>query len=220
MGQSKQQLISDIELRVTESKPSDDLQLEHSQIVHWLDLAANTIVPEFLNRQIKRKERIDPQYMRQANDLQLLEESSANNVDEGVRHYIDISSYNIMSLDRDMGVVRVSTKTGVRISSSVNQQSEDRLQNLYFAKPSRDNLVWYREDGKIFIEGYGNSIMSAIKLNMTYIPVIDIESLADGDIVPISGDILPFVLEAVEAMALKELGGIVDDKINDGDQTQ
>jgi len=218
MGKTKQELVSDIELRVTRAKPSDDLELEQSQVIHWLEVAANSVVADYLNKKLRSKKIIPPEYIEKVLAVQLNKETAPSNTDEGIRHYLDFSSYNVMPLEMDQGIVRVSTLTGKRINAIRDEDHLDTMKHLYFSKPSRENLLWYREGDEIFIQGYGNSITTAVKLNVFYVPTIDISSLSDTDEVQITDDLVAIILDVVEDMALRQLGADFEDLQNDGTQ--
>jgi hypothetical protein len=217
MGKTKQELVSDIELRVTRGKPSDELEIEQDQIVHWLEVAANSVVADYLNKKIRSKKAIPPEYIQKVLAIQLAQETAPSNIDDGIRHYLDFSSYNVMPLEKDRGIVRVATLSGKRVNS-VEEEDHNMLEGLYFSKPARENLLWYREGDEIFIEGYGDQIVSAVKMNVYYVPVIDISSLADTAEVKMTDDVVAIVLDVVEDMALRQLGADFEDLQNDGTQ--
>jgi hypothetical protein len=218
MGKTKQELVSDIELRVTRAKPSDDLELEQSQIVHWLEVAANSVVADYLNKKMRSKKIIPPEYIEKVLAIQLTQETAPSNTDDGIRHYLDFSSYNVMPLEKDQGIVRVTTLSGKRVNAVRDEERLETMQNLYFSKPSRENLLWYREGDEIFVSGYGNEITSAVKLNVYYVPVIEIDSLIDTAEVQITDDLVAIILDVVEDMALRQLGADFEDLQNDGTQ--
>jgi hypothetical protein len=218
MGKTKQELVSDIELRVTRGKPSDDLELDQSQIVHWLDVAANSVVADYLNKKLRSGKPIPPEYVEKVLAIQLQQETAPDNTDEGIRHYLDFSSYNVMPLEKDAGITRVSTLSGKRVHALSDEEHLDVFKYLYFAKPSRENLMWYREGDEIFVVGYGNNITSAVKLNVYYVPAIDIDSLSDTAEVAITDDLIAIILDVVEDMALRQLGAEFEDLQNDGTQ--
>jgi hypothetical protein len=217
MGKTKQELVSDIELRVTRGKPSDELELEQEQIIHWLEVAANSVVADYLNKKIRSKKAIPPEYIQKVLAIQLVKETAPSNVSDGIRHYLDFSSYDVMPLEKDGGIARVSTLSGKWINSTEDQDFQ-MLENLYFSKPSRENLVWYREGDDIFIVGYGDNIVGAVKLNVYYVPVIEISSLADTAEVKLTDDVVAIILDVVEDMALRQLGADFEDLQNDGTQ--
>jgi hypothetical protein len=217
MGKTKQELVSDIELKITRGKPSDDLELEKSQIEHWLDVTVNSVVSDYLNKLIRANKPLPPRYIAKVLSLQLNKEVS-NNTDEGIRHYLDMSPYDIMSLDNDRGIVRVSTLSGKRVNAVIDEENFEMLNKMYFSKPSRENLLWYREGDHIFVKGYGNSITTAVKLNVFYVPVIEVASLSDSAEINIGDDLLPIVIQIVEEQAFRQLGMGFEDLQNDGTQ--
>ena len=218
MGKTKQELISDIELRVTRGKPSDDLELEQDQIAHWIETTANSVVADYLNKLIRANKAIPPQYIAKVLAIQLAQETAPSNTDEGIRHYLDFSSYDVMPLDNDKGIVRVSTLSGKRVNAINDEENFEMLNKMYFSRPSRENLLWYREGDSIYVKGYGNSITTAVKLNVYYVPVIEVSSLANTAEVNITEDLLPIILDIVEEKAFRQLGYGFEDLQNDGTQ--
>ena len=63
MAVTKGQLISDIELRLTKGKPSDDIAIYRNQIAYWLDIERDNILTDILSDSIKKGNDIDPFYV-------------------------------------------------------------------------------------------------------------------------------------------------------------
>ena len=207
---TKKQLVDDIILRVTKGAPSDDLELEPRQIAFWFDLVAKTLVPDYLNTLIKDGDTIDPFYIEiEDNKVGVVENVAMLDIGDD-RVYITVTK-PVMPLIHDAGVIRIITEEGTVVNNAPIEHL-DTLNKLTFGKPSRENLLYSRINDRLYIHGFKPQHIAILKFSVTYIPTIDISSLADGDTVKITDSIVSILSEAVEKMALKELSVIPDEE--------
>ena len=212
---TKGALISDIELRLSRGKPSNDFEIERSQIAHWLDISRDETVAEKLNAQILTDEDIDPFYVEKIGEY-------TASLEENVplfctrRHLFTIDS-DILSLSEDRGIDRIVTNGGKILVQSTFDQIE-YLQNLWFSKPSNENMMWYREGKKVFVYGLSDITLNKIKFNVFGVKSNVGSSLSDSDAYPVSDDIVDIVIEKAEQIGLRELYGELEDRSSDGNQ--
>lgn len=210
----KKQLVDDIILRVTKGAPSDDLELEPSQIALWFDLIAKTAVTDYLNKQIEDRLTIDPIYILIEDNKTAVAEDVTMLEDCEDRVYFTLLKTPI-NLINDSGIVRVITEEGFPINN-IPIEELDTISKLTFGKPSRENLLYTRIDNKIYVHGLKKKHVGILTFSVAYIPTVDLSALADNDTVKISDNLLAVISEAVEKMALKELYQIDPDIVNDG----
>jgi hypothetical protein len=210
---TKAQIIDDIILRVTKGAPSDDLELEPTQIALWFDFIAKTAVADYINKQIEQRQTIDPIYI-------LLEDNKTASVEDVTmledcydRTYITLTK-TPMTLLNDYGIVRVITEEGTMVNN-VPIEELDTISKLTFGRPSRENLLYTRVDSKLYIHGLKSKHVGILKFSVAYIPTIEISSLANSDTVKLSDTLAAIISESVEKMALKELYQIDPDEQND-----
>ena len=215
---TKKQLIDDIILRVTKGAPSDDLELEPRQIAFWFDLVAKTLVPDYLNTQIKDGQPLDPLYIIiEDNKTAIVEDVTMLDTGDD-RAYITVLK-TVMPLINDAGLMRVITEEGTFVNNTPIEYL-DTLSKLTFGRPSRENLLYSRINDRLYIHGLKPQHVTIIKFSVTYIPVVDISSLADGDTVKVTDPILSILSEAVEQMARKQLSIMADEENDAQDDNQ
>lgn len=213
---TKNQLISDIILRITAGKPSDDLEIEPSQVAFWINIVRDAIVKAYLDDKVEEGLSIDDYFVIQESCKPLNSETDPSIDDDKERIYIRLKKVP-MEVYKDRAVVRVITNEGSFINKG-RLSTIDTIHHLNYAKPSITNLVYYR-DGKtkLVIEGIPLELRDVVEIIVWYVPKEDLLCLADDDEVSIPNELLPEILQAVEDIARRELYG-PEDKENDGDQ--
>jgi hypothetical protein len=217
---TKGELVSDLELRFTESKPSDDLELERDQLSHWLDLAANTILSDNLSKQISKGGDINPFYITPSPYRAASSEDLSEVISTNERYSIDISDLDILPLrgfSRDYGVVRVHDETNKQLVN-ITYDDSDFYKYLTFACPSDDNIQWYRESENIYLCGVGINNATFKEFRVFYIPQINSSNLSDTSQYPLGDDLLPMILDIAEEIGRREFNQNIIDVENDGNQ--
>lgn len=215
---TKDELISDIELRLTQSIPSDDFEVEREQIAHWLDLASNSIVSDLLTNQIRRSGDIDPFYLLSTDLKNVSKENTSGILSDSIRYYIDISDIDVLSIPSesgDRGVYLVKNKSN-KILPYIREQDVQWMKDLWFSTPSKNNPMWFRENDKVFIVGLSDKDYNQSKFRITYVPVIDSSSLNNEDEYPVTSDVLPMISDLAYENGIKELNEGELDLQNDG----
>lgn len=215
MAQTKEKLISDVILRVTQANPTDDLALEESQVAHWIQLHLHELIIREINDAKKKGKMIPPIYIKRDVALNMVEETITDVDDFDQRLYVTLTE-EVLDLPNDGGIVRVLDYDRNIISRVAVEDLED-LRRLRFAKPSPNNVVFYREGNDyIFIEGFNTADIEFNPLMVSYIPKQDIMALADTDEVLVSDQLVPLLVAAVEEEAKLMLYGSEPDVDNDG----
>ena len=217
---TKGELVSDLELRFTEGKPSDDLELERDQIAHWLDIAANSLLSDNLSKQITRRGDINPLYISVSSYRGASEEGLADVISSNERYLLDISDISILPLrgfSRDYGVVRVHDETNKQLVN-ITYDDSDFYKHLEFACSNDDNIQWYREDTNIYLDGVGVNNATFKKFRVFYIANIDSSSLSDTTDYPLGDDLLPMILDIAEDIGRRQFVQNIIDVENDGKQ--
>lgn len=201
---TKSQLISDIILRITRGKPSDDLELEPKQVAFWIDLVLGGIVKEMLDTQLKDKSAtIAPAYIKIERDVPA--KITATNV-----IYIDLCD-EPMNLYRDGGVIRVATEDGDWVDKLVMSDIDD-IVKLKHSKPSLKNIKYTRVKERVYLFGLTSDTLHLPTFYIAYVPKINLlEDLDDTDDISVSDDILARVAEEVEKIARRQMQSPEDD---------
>jgi hypothetical protein len=203
---TKFQLISDIILRVTASKPSDDLELEPAQVALWLDQNLNSIVKTTLDDKLKRGEGIDSTYLYPQYNVDV---NTENNNGSTV-FYIDLD-FEPMNLWRDRGIVRVANSDGLGLVNRVNFSELDTLSNLKLSKPSIKNINYSRIKSRLIMHGLDQDTYAINNFDLVYVPLTKaLELLGPNDNIYVAEDLIPIIAEQITEIARKELSGIND----------
>lgn len=203
--------IDDVILRVYKGTQSDDQDLERSQVLSWLIGNVDAIAKEYLDLQIGAAKPIDTIFI-QKEACKLITDEDETCVDaDDERSYVTVT-YQPMSLLNDMGIVRVTTNDHYFVHRSREEQI-DIVRDLRYSKPTADHLVWYRENKKLFIEGFNNTPNT--KFIVWYIPTAESQTLTEASEIKLPGELIQPLLERVEQIALRELQ-TVQDVQNDG----
>lgn len=210
---TKEQIISDVILQLTQTAPSDDLELEDDQVAFWVSYSLNLLVANELNGKIDRGEVIPSIYIRRA-DCEVAEVEDTTCTDDcDDRIFVELDE-EILTLNKDGGVIEVETDQGdlVRRASVETMSSYKRMR---FTKPSEENLVFSHEGKRIYIEGLKAVDLPFDKLNVWYVPKQDLLTLGDTDEVLVSDLVLPQVIDLAVARGKAELYGTQRDQAND-----
>lgn len=121
----------------------------------------------------------------------------------------------VVDLYNDGGVIRVLTdEYDVVNKSSVD--SLDMVRNLRFSGPSSEQLVWYRTNKQIYVEGLNTSEIPDNSFIVDYVEKQNVLSLTDNQEIRVSDMLLPMLIDRVVQRGKLQMYGTVPDTANDG----
>lgn len=212
---TKNKLISDIILRITKSKPADDLELEPKQVAFWLSLVIESMVKDNLDGALESGQRVPDFYVLKEGFKTIYSESYSVVDEEDERLYVELNK-PAMSLLNDSAIIRVITNEGSRFDKT-RLSTVDFTEDMEFSKASTKNLVYYRDGKKkLVLLGVPRELIDVIKIMVWYVPQADIECFDDDEELPIPQDMLEEVQMRVEEMAKRQMYGAADVE-NDGE---
>jgi len=211
---NKSQLVSDIILRLTKGKPADDLELEPSQVEFWINLALDEMVKEELDGLLEVGDRI-PEFFVVREACKFINQEDLECIDDVYdRLYITLSK-PVFNLFGDKAVVRVKASDGSIVRKS-RLSTVDFLENIEFAKPASNNLVYYRDGKKkLVLKGVPVSMKDTISIIVWYVPQVELECFGPEEDLPIPADMINRLQERVEEIARRQMSGF-GDVTNDG----
>lgn len=218
---TREQLISDIILRVTRGKPSDDLELEFSQVAFWIDLLLPGLIKKTLEDKIKKGEMIDPLYLTVEECVDArIKDSSCRECQNNV--YFDLCD-EPLSLSQDRGIVKFSIENTLADGSDwvdlVSASEVDTLFKLRFSKPSLKNIKAHRVGKRIYLHGLTSDTYFIPKFNITYIAKPSVlEDLDDDDELKIGEELLAILAEEIEKIARRQMYSSAEDEENNARQ--
>ena len=142
------------------------------------------------------------------------EEAERRDFNQRVR--IPLSSYSIMNLSKEAGIVRLLTDEYEVINKST-VDTLDMVKELRFAGPSADKLVWYKEGDFLYIEGLSDPDIEERSFIMDY--VIS-QRVTENSSVQVSELIFPSLIDRVVQRGKLQMYGSTPDIANDGVDTK
>lgn len=215
MGLTKKQLIDDIELRVTWSRPSADneqfgAQLEKQHISLLIDETRDNLVENYL-RSLKAQYTSDR--FKQCISEQLYEKIGPFTATQDASgDWVVETNKTFYPLPDNSEIKRIRTASGKKIG--IRNYETDWIFNLPFASPSVDNLYGRISGSKIYIDGLP-AVPSASDIQVTMFAISQMYSPGsagnslDPDLwdseYPIPSELIDELLEVVERKCLRML---------------
>lgn len=210
---TRSEIRSDIELRLTKGKPSDDMELEPRQINFWIDIVRAKLIKDKILAEGYNAD-LGTSSATWIPALEINQESISEALDahNQSKYYISIPG-QIMSLPKDMAIVSVSTLSGDQVNR-IRFTDLGAMSSIKHMKPSPSNMVFYRIGTKLYILGPSEDFLANGYLNV-FVILSKTNSIDDSDEFPIPEDLLPILLDAVEAIARRQFQ-LPQDLLNDG----
>ena len=199
--------VSDIELRLTGGKPSDDQPLWRPQIKSWLFTVWSSLLPQYIDKFIDIPGQVIKEY-----NCQLVKSDSPQVVCGCVpRYYIELptfvddtgetSTVEVVGLQRNMGVVDVFIGEG-RLERAVTRSELRILSDI-----SDNEEFFYLLGDRIYV--FGGHYPSAVRAHLALI-VVSAGAYSDTDEFPAVGLLLDDVLKKAEEIGLRQMGAPQD----------
>lgn len=211
---TKQDILSDIELKVNQGAISDDSELDRRQIAAWVSEELNSLVTQECEQAQKRGEQIPPIYIVRETSNSLTVEDIAEVDEENERMYFTITG-RVLDLKDDNGVVLVTDDENNKLFKG-SVWAMPTIRNMRYTAPSSDILTWYRQGNSIFVEGFQAADVDLNTLIIYYVGYQDVVSMADTASIKISDIMLPVLKDKVTAIAMRQTYGTTPDQSNDG----
>lgn len=208
------QFVSDVELQLLQGAVSDDSELEKDQIKMWGSYQLNQLVANEINSKLARGESIPAIYIVRT-ELEVPELEEEDDVDElDERIFVELDN-EVLTLNHDSGVVLVQTSELDEIQKA-DIQSMQLFKKMRFSKPSDQNPVYYRQDLKIFLEGFKPADLPFDKIFVFYVPKQDLLTMDEDDEILCSDLVLPEVINQVVQRGKLQMYGTQQDLESDG----
>ena len=218
---TRAKLISDIELRLTRGKVSDDFEVPKRQIAFWIDEVRDALVEDYLNEAVKRGAPVDPFYISRE-ECKLISTEDVPCIDDEDNCWerkVATLTGTPLFLIGDEGMIHVTNSVGEEIHRVLHDDLQT-LKNMRLSRPSQRKLVYHREGNNIVIDGLAQNYNGLPKIRVAFVRSIRDWAIADQDAYPISDNLVPDLLANVEEIARRELAMELsfEDETNDGTQ--
>ena len=214
MAISKKKFVFDVLMQISQASPSDDIEVSEKQVAFWGSYELNRLVATEINSKIAKGEPIPAIYIKRT-ELEVAELEEEDGVDESDERIFVTLDEEPLTLNKMSEIVLVQTDEGDVVKRS-DIQTVQYLKDLRFAKPSLENLIYYRQSTNLYIEGFKSVDLPFNKLFIFYVPKQDLMSLGDDDEILVSDLVLPDVISATVQRGMLELYGAKADVSNDG----
>jgi len=210
---TKKIIIDDIILRVTEARPTDDFTVPREQIGYILDTVRDEVVAKEVHNNLRQGRIVNSIYIeKEASKLIVSENDGSTGC--AIRHYVTIDKDPVWVVD-DMAIVLVQTSDGTR-ARRMNQKDIETSRFLSGSKPSPTNPVWHREGRNIYLDEFTDIQANEVTIHVHYVPTAGYIT-DETAVYPLDDSDRAVVTEIVVDEIIKELGGTIDDIIEDGD---
>lgn len=211
---TKETLISDIILQLTQSAPTDDLQIEESQVAYWATGFLNDLVKRECVAEVKKGKPIPPVYITRETGLELTEEAVDDIDDKDQRMYLTLSG-EILDLPGDSGIVKV-LDYDLNLIKKTSTEDLETYKHFRFASPSSENPLFYREGQSIFIVGFATSDLEFNSFMVHYVKKQDVMAMDDEDEILITDQLVNVLTDLLVERGKRELYGTQSDASSDG----
>ena len=210
---TKKIIIDDIILKLTEAHPTDDFTIPRSQISYVLDTVRDKIVGDAVYSDLRKGEHPNAIYIEKEAALAISSEDDGS-VEAAIRHYITLTKDPIW-IANDKGILLVQFSNGTKIER-VGHEDLDVIKFLSGAASTFTNPIFHREGRKIFIDELTDIQANEITVHAHYIPTAGYIT-DETALYPLDDGLRVSVSDMVVEILKEELGGTVDDTIEDGD---
>lgn len=212
---TRAKLISDIQLRIYQGKPSDDIELDEPQIAHWIDIVRDEILTKKLNKDLSNGLTVNGFYVFKEECLELTKESiECLEVCSDPRFFVTLS-FDAIPLYKDGGIIRVVDNYG-RSLTGTNQLFSESLANIPYRRTSTNRQVFYKENKNIYISDNTSQSAEIYKYTVFYVKQMSDSDVSNQDDYPLEDSMIPELMDRVEEIARREMSLGVSDQENDG----
>lgn len=200
-------MISDVELRLSHAKPSDDFAIPREQIRFWLDTASASLMSEWIKK--RNGGEVPAQIIKPYDCLLVQTETDTCIGNCNTRQHIQLpqnsdgTTKGILALPNDGGIVQLLQGSNqiMRVTNiaqlGMNLKLEFSSKFAYFVRVA----------DKIYL--FNGVFPSYCKLT-AYIASCDTTDMADTENYPTIDELIPSILEQAEKIGLRELQTKID----------
>ena len=213
MSVTKKIIIDDIILRVTDFHPTDDFDIPRAHISYILDTVRDRFVSDTTIKDLRNGGFPNSIYIVKDSGLTVTPEGDGTSTDCALRHYVTMTRDPIWAPD-DGAIVAVTFADGTKVDR-VSQDDMDFIKHLTGSSPSSSAPVFHREGRRIYIDEISSIQANDLTVNVHYVPTIGYET--DETVTYELDDSLRInVTDTVADILIEQMGGIIDDDIEDG----
>lgn len=184
-------IVSDLELRLSKSKPSNDLDLTYEQMAYWVDQARDMVTKDYVDK----AKTIDNSLVMRLEDLPSYSVGGDMFVDLGIIP-LDIKG--------NRAIVYVEDDSG-NFLHGASQANRKFLSKMSFTKPSGCTVVYTLNGSSIMIEGGSENPLTTYNVGVVHSELSRTKNPDDRYYVAPST--LQMIIELAEEIGIRELNG-------------
>lgn len=188
---TQEKIVSDLELRLSKSKPSSDLDVTYEQMAYWVDQARDAITKDYVDE----AKTIDESLIMNVNGASPYEVGSSVFVDLGLIP---------LDIKKNHGIVYVRNAEGEYLYNSSSKNSRF-LSKLTFTKPSVCTVVYTISGSSLVLDGGEGPLSTTYDIGLIHSELSRVKEPTDKYYVAPST--LISIIELAEEIGLRELYG-------------
>lgn len=214
---TRREIRSDIILRLTKGKPSDDFEIDNRQIDFWIDTSRSAIIKQYIDSEaLYGVESVITLFNgEKAVDVESRKISSNSLGINSVQYFSKLPG-SVLNMSNDIGLYRVETEGGETIKR-MKPTDVSRFKTLWWANPDDCNIAYYRVGDEIIYQGGKQGFLKNGKVNLYLVLENTRDQVSDNEEYPMPGSLISMLLDSCEEIGMRELQKIQDLE-NDGIQ--
>jgi hypothetical protein len=212
---TKKVIIDDIILKLTEANPTDDFTIPRSQISYVLDTVRDKLVGDAVLKDLRQGQHPNAIYIEKEAGKVISAEDDGS-TDCAIRHYVTLTKDPIW-VTNDKGIVLVQFSNGTKVER-IGHSDLDVIKFLSGAKATFTSPVFHREGRKLFIDEVTDIQANEISVHVHYIPTAGYIT-DETAVYPLDDGLRVSVSDMTVEILKEEIGGTVDDSVDDGNIT-
>jgi len=209
---TKKVIIDDIILKITEANPTDDFSIPRSQISYVLDTVRDKLVGDAVEKDLKKGQHPNAIYIEKEAGKVISSEDDGS-AECAIRHYVTLTKDPIW-VANDLGIMLIQFSNGTK-AERVDHKDLDVIKFLSGAKATFKNPIWHREGRKVYVDELTDIQANEITVHAHYIPTAGYIT-DETALYPIDDGLRVAASDMAVEILKEELGGTVDDSIDDG----
>jgi hypothetical protein len=213
MAATKREMVDDIELRLTQGKPSADFEIPKAQIGRWVDVARDKYVTEYIVQTFKfgGVHDVDPLYIENA--------TGSLTAVTGIGHKTTLGRDILSIPPQDAGIVQVrlihtATDTYTKVLQT-DIFTNDLVEDMEFSSSTLAKPTFYRIGRALYIKGLGSITVGDYTVDIQFIEGMT----GGGNEYKVSDSHAYDITLLAEEIGRRELGmSPLADEVNDGSQ--
>lgn len=198
---TKAELISDLELRLSQHKLDEDYPISREYLGHILDITGERLLATFVDTELKKDRGVPPFCIRPYEATAFYEDLQPFR--PGLDYFRLALPVHPLNVSGDRSIVACYNPDGLH-ANIVTYQEFITLSNMRYTKFSPEHVVAFRKGQELLIFGPENTA-ATVDFELLIVPSIVGLDVQEADVYPMSEELLRELLDASEEQIRKGL---------------